>query len=100
MNDKSCEKMEKIYILNDSQKERVHRQITVYGSTGGTKDYLVDSLLQALAIAFCESNMSSIEGIKTKKIAELSDTELLETFPYQFKPNSIQLNCFSVWKYN
>lgn len=102
MNDQSCKKMEKICILNDNQRNHVCRPISVFGPsyTGTSKEYLVDSLLKALAIACCENNQGSIEGIGSEQIANLSDSELLDALPYQFKSNSILLKGLAVWKYN
>lgn len=99
MNDKLRLKLESICILNYFQREHINRQATVYGysKTDGAKDYWVDSLLKALALAVSESGQCGLVGLGVADILKLSDDELLNTFHYQFTTRAIVLNGLAVW---
>lgn len=95
-------KLKRICVLNDDQRLQNTRQITVYGYSGvvGSKDFLVDSLLKALALGVCELNNSSCNGVLDVEVKGLSDHELLQAIPYQFNPKSISFSGLAVWNYS
>lgn len=101
MNEKIRAKLERICVLNDFQREHLNRNVTVYGfsQTDGVKEYWVDSLLKALAVAVGESGQSGLVDLGKVDVMSLSDDELLNMFPYQFTQRAIVLNGLAVWNY-
>lgn len=101
MKEKLRRKLEIICILNDNQREHKNRTVTVYGFSelSGSKDYEVDSLLKALALAAYETGRGSGTRMNETDVTNLSDNELLERFPFRFSQRSIGLNGLAVWNY-
>jgi hypothetical protein len=102
MNIRSLKKLEKICILNDNQRESKLRPVTVFGITkeGGYKDFVTDSLLKALVIAAIESDNSQVFGMLKTDVESLSDSELIQIFPFHFSSWFIGLSSLAVWNYN
>ena len=101
MKEKLRKKLEIICILNDSQREHKNRSVTVYGFSemNGSKDYVVDSLLKALALAANETGRGSGTRINEADVMSLSDDDLLEKYPFKFSQRSIGLHGLAVWNY-
>lgn len=101
MKEKLRKRLDIICILNDSQREHINRSVTVYGFSkiSGSKDYQVDSLLKALALAANETGLCSGECNEEIDLKSLSDNELLERFPFSIGLNSIGLHGLAVWNY-
>lgn len=102
MKEKLKRKLEIICILNNSQREHINRAITVYGFSelNGSKDYMVDSLLKALALAANETGRGSSTWMEGADVMSLSDNDLLERFPFRFSQRSIGLHGLAVWNYD
>src|SRR5690606_4407410 len=98
MNEKLRIKLERICILNDFQREHINRKVTVYGfsQTEGAKDYFVDSLLKAVAVAVSEAGRSDLVNLNKVDVMKLSDDQLLNTLPYQFTKRAIVLSGLAV----
>lgn len=102
MNIRTSEKLEINCILIDDQRERKPRSATIFGFTenGGPKDFMVDSLLKAQVIAVCECNKCQVIGMVITDVKCLSDSKLLQIFPFHSGTWFIGLSSLAVWNYN
>lgn len=101
MKEKLRRKLEIICILNNNQREHKNRTVTVYGFSElkGSRDFVVDSLLKALALAANETGRGSGTKMDETDVLNLSDNELLEKYPFNFSQRSIGLHGLAVWNY-